>query len=68
VADDFEVHRLTYYAHDLARAIHVFYKNVPVLAADQPVVLQGRLQLVVAARVVLGKTLDLLGISKPEVM
>jgi arginyl-tRNA synthetase len=68
IADSMEVQALPFYARDLARAIHSFYRHVPVLTADQSAVLMGRLQLVLAARRVLGKTLDLLGISKPEVM
>lgn len=68
IAETHATHQLAYYAHDLAKAVHVFYKHVPVLSADNPEVVLGRLQLVVAARAVLSKTLDLLGISKPDVM
>jgi arginyl-tRNA synthetase len=64
----FTVHQLTYYALELARTIHVFYKQVPVITAPDQQLIAGRLQLVLAAHTVLGKTLDLLGISKPEVM
>ncbi len=68
VASDFEVHRLAYYAYDLAKAVHVFYRHVPVLVSDDEALVKNRLQLVLAARDVLAKTLDLLGISKPDVM
>ncbi len=68
IAATFEVHSLTYYVHDLARAVHVFYKHVPVLATEDSKLRQGRLQLTVAARKVLAQTFDLLGISKPDVM
>ena len=68
VATTYQVHELAYYAHDLARSIHVFYKNVPVLGADSERLVQHRLQLVLAARAVLDKVLGLLGISKPDVM
>lgn len=68
IAREFTVHQLPYYAFDLAKAVHVFYNHVPVLATEDETVKMSRLQLVLAARVVLGKTLDLLGISKPEVM
>src|SRR5581483_5525 len=56
VAHSFAVHRLAYYAQELAHATHVFYKNVPVLSATDTELLHGRLQLVLAARTVLGKT------------
>lgn len=68
IATSFEVQGLAYYALDLARAIHSFYGHVPVLAAEDTNIVQGRLQLVVAARTVLGKTLDLLGVSRPDIM
>ncbi|MEK7556727.1 MAG: arginine--tRNA ligase [Patescibacteria group bacterium] len=68
IAENFAVHQLTYYATGLASAVHFFYKHVPVLAADDAELTKHRLQLVLAARKVLGQTLDLLGISKPDVM
>ena len=68
IASNFEVQALAYYALDLARAVHVFYRHVPVLAAEDAELVKGRLQLVLAARTVLGKTLDLLGLAKPDVM
>lgn len=68
ITQHFTVHQLAYYALSLAKAIHVFYKHVPVLAVEDEALKKGRLQLVLAARAVLGKTLDLLGISKPDVM
>lgn len=68
IAHHFEVQALAYYALELAKTIHVFYKHVPVLASDDKNLVASRLQLVVAARKVLGQTLDLLGISKPDIM
>lgn len=68
IATTFDVHSLTYYAIDLAKAIHVYYRHVPVLAAEEESLVMNRLQLVLAARGVLGQTLDLLGVSKPDVM
>jgi arginyl-tRNA synthetase len=67
ITQRFSAHDLAYYARELARAVQVFYKNVPVLRADVKVV-KSRLQLVLAARTVLGKVLDLLKISKPDIM
>lgn len=68
VAETYEVHKLAYYGLELARAIHGFYHHVPVMAAENVEVVKSRLQLVVAARKVLRATLDLLGISAPDVM
>ena len=67
-AQQLDVHGLTYYALDLAKAVHVFYRHVQVIAAGDEQLVRSRLQLVLAARVVLGKTLDLLGVSKPDIM
>lgn len=68
IAGTYAVHQLPYYALELARAIHAFYKHVPVLGAENKELVHSRLQLVLATRKVLGETLDLLGLSKPEVM
>lgn len=68
IATHFTVHQLAYYALELARAVHVFYKHVPVLAVEDEKLRLSRLQLVLAAQSVMGKTLDLLGLSKPDVM
>lgn len=68
IARSFEVQGLAYYALELARSIHIFYKHAPVLAAGDKTLIASRLQLVLAARKVLGTSLDLLGISKPDVM
>ena len=67
-AASLEPHPLAYYASDVAKSVHRFYKEVPVLAAADGELTRSRLQLVLAARKVLGKTLDLLGVSKPDVM
>lgn len=68
ITTTFEVQALAYYALDLAKAIHVFYRHVPVLSVEQAEMKQSRLQLVLAVRKVLGQTLDLLGITKLDVM
>ncbi|MGH9856272.1 MAG: arginine--tRNA ligase, partial [Acidobacteriota bacterium] len=68
ISQTYAVHQLPYYAYDLAKAVHVFYKYVPVLAGENKEVVESRLQLVLAAKHVLGTTLDILGISKPDVM
>lgn len=68
ITQTFAVQALAYYALDLAKAVHVFYKHVPVLTTPDKELLASRLQLVVAARKVVGQALDLLGLSKPDVM
>ena len=68
ITQTFEPQSLAYYAKDLAQAIHIFYRNVPVLTPDDSKLVFSRLQLVLAARKVLGRTLKLMGISRPDVM
>ncbi|MBI1833627.1 MAG: arginine--tRNA ligase [Candidatus Andersenbacteria bacterium] len=68
ISQTFEVQTLAYFAHELARSVHSFYRDVRVLASEDKDVVLSRLQLVAAAKKVLGQTLDLLGISKPDVM
>jgi arginyl-tRNA synthetase len=62
-----EPHHLTYYAQDLATVFHSFYKKCRVVTKDE-VVTKARLKLVAATRVVLAKTLHLMGITAPEKM
>ena len=68
IAQTYDVHKLAYYATELARAIHSFYRHVPVIQAEDPKITQSRLQLVLAARKVLRQTLTLLGVSATDVM
>lgn len=68
IADTFAVHQLAFYAYDLARAINTFYRDVQILAEEDTAVQKSRLQLAIASRHVLAQVLDLLGISKPDVM
>ncbi|MCL1796732.1 MAG: arginine--tRNA ligase [Eggerthellaceae bacterium] len=56
--------RLTHYAQDLAAAFHQFYTTCHVLGEDARLQ-AARLYLVNATRIVLAKTLDLLGVSAP---
>ena len=68
IATSYEVHRLAYYAQELAKAVHHFYKEAPILSISDQALMQSRIQLVFAARNILGQTLDLLGIGKRDVM
>ena len=63
-------HHLAYYAIDLAGVFHGFYRDCRVVssdAADREITL-ARLKLVDAARIVLARTLHLMGMSAPETM
>jgi len=64
---DYQVQRIPQYAIDLAESFHRFYKNCRVLTDDKKLS-QARLSLILATRVVLKNTLDLMGISSPEKM
>jgi arginyl-tRNA synthetase len=67
IARTLEPHHLTYYAQDLATAFHVFYKHCRVLTNDKAMT-GARLKLVKAAKLVLGRTLNLMGMNAPEKM
>ena len=64
---DYQVQRLPQYAIDLAESFHKFYKDCRVLVDDKKLS-QARLSLILATRVVLKNTLNLMGISAPEKM
>lgn len=66
-ATDYEVHRLTRYATELARAFHDFYEKERVIDSAGAVIVE-RLRLVEGARIVLANTLRVLGVSAPEKM
>ncbi len=63
-------HHLTYYAQDLASAFHCFYRDCRVVSSDpaDAELTKARLKLVSAAKIVLAKTLKLMGMSAPERM
>ncbi len=67
VAGTLEPHHLTYYAQDLATMFHSFYKQCRVISDDE-VLTKSRLQLVRAVKLVLAKTLHLMGMTAPEKM
>jgi arginyl-tRNA synthetase len=67
-AEDYEVHRLTTYAIELARTYHHFYEACRVIQTDQPELSQARIALCQATRIALKGALDLLGVSAPERM
>jgi arginyl-tRNA synthetase len=67
IALTLEPHHLTYYAQDLATVFHAFYKECRVVTEDKAMT-GARLKLVKAARLVLGRTLNLMGMTAPERM
>ncbi|HUT67305.1 MAG TPA: DALR anticodon-binding domain-containing protein, partial [Dehalococcoidales bacterium] len=67
IAQTLEPHHLTYYAQDLATAFHAFYKLCRVVTDDKAMT-GARLKLVKAAKLVLGRTLGLMGMTAPERM
>ncbi|MBI2041972.1 MAG: arginine--tRNA ligase [Candidatus Nealsonbacteria bacterium] len=66
-ANDYQIQRLPQYATDLATSFHQFYQDCRVISEDKKLT-QARLSLVLAAKIVLGNTLSLMGISSPEKM
>jgi len=67
-ATQLELHPLTFYARDLASAFSAFYRDCPVLGADDPELVGARLKLVKAARLALARVLEIMGMSAPEQM
>ena len=67
ITQTLEPHHLTYYAQDLATVFHSFYKQCRVVSDDEPLT-KARLKLVKAAKIVLGRTLTLMGMTAPEQM
>ena len=62
-----EPHHLTYYAQDLATVFHSFYKQCRVITNNESTT-RARLKLVEATKIILAKTLHLMGITAPEKM
>jgi arginyl-tRNA synthetase len=61
-------HRLTAYATATAADFHAFYRDCKVIDAEPAALEHARLALCVAAKRVIARTLDLLGVSAPERM
>jgi arginyl-tRNA synthetase len=66
-ASDYQTQRLPQYALELATSFHRFYRDCRVLSWDERLS-QARLALILAVKIVLKNTLDLMGISSPEKM
>jgi arginyl-tRNA synthetase len=67
VAVTYEPHHLTYYAQSLATVFHGFYTQCRVVSDNQALT-KARLKLVLAAKLALAKTLNLMGMTAPERM
>ena len=70
VIKNLEPHHLAHYSTDLASEFHAFYQHCRVISEDpkETELMNARLQLVDATRIVLKKCLNLMGISAPEKM
>ena len=62
-----EPHHLAYYAQELANTFHAFYKDCRVVTDDE-LLTKARLKLVMASKIVLAKTLHLMGMTAPDRM
>ena len=67
IALTLEPHHLSHYAVTLADAFHQFYEQCRVLTQEQELT-QARLKLAEAAKTVLARTLNLMGMTTPEKM
>ena len=67
VAQTLEPQHLPYYATDMATIFHNFYEKCRVISDDQALT-GARLKLVAAARIVLARTLHLMGMTAPKQM
>ena len=66
-ATDYQVQSFPQYARELAESFHRFYTKCRVLTDDKELE-SARISLVLATKIVLRNTLDLMGISAPEKM
>ena len=68
--DNLAPHHLPHYAQDLAAVFHAFYRDCRVVSSEpaDSDLTKARLRLAQAAKLVLGRTLALMGVSAPERM
>ena len=67
IADSLEPHQLPHYSVELATAFHNFYEKCRVISEDIELS-KARLKLSAASKIVLARTLNLMGISAPDRM
>jgi arginyl-tRNA synthetase len=69
MVDNFEPHHIAFYAYELAAAFHPAYETCRVLHSEVPEPLRlARLSFYRAAKQLLARALDLMGMSAPDVM
>ncbi|MFA5932456.1 MAG: arginine--tRNA ligase [Microgenomates group bacterium] len=68
IGDSYSVHKLTTYSARLADLFHKFYESCRVLNAETEDLKVARLALVKACKIVLGNSLNIMGIEAPERM
>ncbi|MCK9578417.1 arginine--tRNA ligase [bacterium] len=66
-AIDYQIHRIPQYSLELSAAFHQFYNECHCLVEDEKI-RKSRLQLLLATKITLKNTLDIMGISAPERM
>ena len=67
-ATDLEPHRVATYTREFAETFNAFYRECPVLTAEDEATREARLALVAAARTTVANALDVLGVAAPESM
>jgi arginyl-tRNA synthetase len=67
-ADDLEPHQVATYTRELADRFNTFYRECPVLTADDEETRAARLALVAASRHAVANALDVLGVEAPDSM
>jgi arginyl-tRNA synthetase len=67
-ADQLEPHRVATYTRDIAETFNAFYRECPVLTAEDDEVRAARLALVRASRHTVANALAVLGVAAPESM
>ena len=67
-AADLEPHRVATYTRELGDRFNTFYRECPVVGADDPETAAARLALVAASKHAMANALDVLGVEAPESM
>jgi arginyl-tRNA synthetase len=67
-ADDHRPHVVATYTRDIAETFNTFYRECPVLTAEDPETRAARLAVVAAAKHAVANALDALGVAAPESM
>ena len=67
ISKNYNVHKLTYYSLEIAESFHSIYKKCQVLRSEKNL-LESRLALITATKIVLERNFNLLKISLPKKM